>query len=351
MTVSADPFAVSSPSTFADRHPSLASLVGLTPGLGLAVAVALGAYGLRFIPGVATLSPMILAILIGVVWRNTIGTSESLRTGIAFSAKRLLRLAVMLLGLQLTLAQVAEVGAAGMAIIVLTLISTFLATKWVGRLMGIERQLAELIAAGTSICGASAIVATNSVTDADDEDVAYAVACVTVFGTIAMFAYPLLQHATGLDARGFGLWAGASIHEVAQVVGAAFAGGETSGEFGTVAKLSRVLMLAPLVLSLGVVARRSGTGEGASAKVPVPWFVVGFVALVILNSVMPLPATARPVAGMVTTFLLTVALAAMGLETHARRLLAKGIKPFLLGAFAAAFIACTSLVLIELLWA
>ncbi|MDR3496767.1 MAG: YeiH family protein [Ancalomicrobiaceae bacterium] len=349
MTVSADTTSVACPVPAASRS-GLSALSALMPGLGLAVAVAVAAYALRFIPGVATFSPMILAILIGAIWRNTIGTPESTRAGISFSLKRLLRLAVMLLGLQLTLAQVAEVGVAGMAVIILTLVSTFLATKWVGRLMGVERQLAELIAAGTSICGASAIVATNSVTEADDEDVAYAVACVTVFGTIAMFVYPLLQHATGLGARGFGLWAGASIHEVAQVVGAAFAGGDTAGQFGTVAKLSRVLMLAPLVLSLGFVARRNSTGEGPAAKVPVPWFVVGFVALVILNSVMPLPASARPVAGAVTTFLLTVALAAMGLETHARRLLAKGIRPFLLGAFAAAFIACTSLVLIKLLW-
>ena len=131
----------------------------------------------------------------------------------------------MILGFQLTLAEIAEVGARGSIIIAITVIATFIFTVRVGHALGVDRKLSQLIAAGTSICGASAIVATNAVTEARDEDVAYAIACVTVFGSIAMFAYPLLQGMLHLDPQAYGLWSGASIHEIGQVIAASFQNG------------------------------------------------------------------------------------------------------------------------------
>lgn len=193
----------------------------------------------------------------------------------------MLRLAIILLGLQLTAAQIAEVGAKGMAVIVLTLGTTFLFTTWFGRMIGVDGKLSQFIAAGASICGASAVIATNTVTEAHDEDVAYAVACVTVFGSIATFGYPMLQGVLGLDAHAYGLWTGSPIHEIAQVVAAAFQGGKQAGEFGAIAKLSRVMLLAPVVIGLGVAAasraRRAGRGC-AHARAPLPWFVLGMMA-------------------------------------------------------------------------
>lgn len=321
------------------------------PGLALTVAIAAAAFGLRQVPGVALFSPMILAILIGIAFHNLVGTPARAKAGVVFSLRRVLRLAIILLGLQLTAAQIVEVGAAGIAIIVATLVATFAFTVRLGRAMGVEPKLAELIAAGTSICGASAVIATNTVTRAPDEDVAYAVACVTVFGSIAMFAYPLLPALLGLDAHAYGLWAGASIHEIAQVVAASFQGGQSAGEFGTVAKLSRVMLLAPVVLSLGFMATRRAAKLGqdhAAAKAPVPWFVLGFIALVGINSVVSIPAEAKSVIVTATTFMLSVALAAMGLETDIRKLRAKGLRPLLLGLAAFIFIAGFSLTLIKL---
>jgi uncharacterized integral membrane protein (TIGR00698 family) len=265
--------------------------------------------------------------------------------------RSILRFAIILLGLQLTAAQLLAVGGVGFATIIATLVATFAFTTWLGRAMGIERKLVELIAAGTSICGASAVIATNTVTRASDEDVAYAVACVTIFGSIALFAYPLLAIPLRLDAHGFGLWAGASIHEIAQVVAATFQQSREAGEFGTIAKLSRVMMLAPVVISLGLLATRRARmagGEGRDTKVPMPWFAFGFVAMVIINSVVHIPHAAMNVIVPVTTFLLTMALAAMGLETNIRKLRAKGLRPLLLGAAAFLFIACFSLALIKL---
>ncbi len=323
----------------------------LVPGLLLSAAIAGAGFSLRQLPGLAVFSPMILAIIAGMAFHNLIGTPHRAKAGVTFSLRRVLRLAIVLLGLQLTAEQVVEVGARGLLVIALSLTGTFLFTVWMGRLLGVERKLTELIAAGTSICGASAVIATNTVTRAPDEDVAYAVACVTVFGSIAMFSYPLLPALLHLDAHAYGLWSGASIHEIAQVVAAAFQQGQQAGEFGTIAKLARVMLLAPVVITLGLLAARRARHGGhshASAKAPLPWFIFGFIALVGINSIVTIPAEARAVIVTATTFLLSMALAAMGLETDFAKLKAKGLRPLTLGLLAFVFIASFSLTLVKL---
>ena len=167
-------------------YPRTPAAPGMMPGLLLTALIAAAAFGLREIPDVGTASPLILAIVLGMLFHNAIGTPACAREGVTFALRRILRFAIILLGLQLTAAQIAEVGANGLAVIALTLIATFILTTWMGRLLGVEKKLTQLIAAGTSICGASAVIATNTVTDAPEEDVAYAVACVTVFGAMAL---------------------------------------------------------------------------------------------------------------------------------------------------------------------
>lgn len=326
---------------------------GIWPGLLLTAVIVAAAFGVRGLPMVGVLSPMILSIVLGIAFRNLVGTPARTKPGITFALRRILRLAIALLGLQITAAQLAEVGFAGFAVVALTLIGTFLFTVGLGRLLGVERKLAELIAAGTSICGASAVIATNTVTRAPDEDVAYAVACVTVFGSLAMFLYPLLPGLLALDAHAYGLWTGASIHEIAQVVAAAYQQGQAAGEFGTVAKLSRVMLLAPMVIGLGLLAtrrmRRGGHDHGhAPARPPMPWFVLGFLALVVVNSVVIIPPEAKALLILATTVMLSISLAAMGLETDIGKLRAKGLRPFFLGLAASIFIALFSLMLVKL---
>jgi uncharacterized integral membrane protein (TIGR00698 family) len=328
------------------------NLTAVVPGLLLTAGVAGLAFALRSVPGVAMLSPMILATLIGMTLHNVFGTPAWAKPGVTFSLKRVLRLGIILLGLQLMASQVAQVGLTGVGVIAATLVATFVFTKWLGRLMGVETKMAELIAAGTSICGASAVIATNTVTRGSDEDVAYAVACVTVFGSLSMFLYPLLPGLLHLSPAAFGLWSGASIHEIAQVVAAAFQDGGHSGEVGTVAKLTRVMMLAPVVITLGLVAvRRASHATGKTenrAVPPLPWFVLGFVALVILNSVVTIPAAPKAWIAVATTFLLSMALAAMGIETDFRKLRAEGLKPLALAAAAWVFISIFALVLVKI---
>ncbi len=336
------------PGPVVHSHPSYAT--GIWPGLFLTGLIALVAFALREIPGVSTFSPMILAIIIGIAFHNILGTPRRAKAGVTFTLKRVLRLAIILLGLQLTANQVAEVGGTGIAVILATLIATFLFTKWLGHIIGVERKLAELIGAGTSICGASAVIATNTVTEAHDEDVAYAVACVTVFGSVSMFLYPALPTLLHLDPHAYGLWAGASIHEIAQVIAATFEDGEQAGEFGAIAKLSRVMMLAPMVIALGVYTarRRAARAHGHVRRKPsMPWFVLGFIALVAVNSAIVIPGPTKAWIVLLTTFLLSASLAAMGLETDIRKLKAKGLRPLLLGAASWLFISSFSLLLVK----
>jgi len=317
-------------------------------GIALAGAIAAASFALRLLPGVSALSPMILSIVLGMGFHNIVGTPAGAKPGVVFSMRRILRFGIMLLGFQLTVQQIADVGLFGLAIIATSLIGCFLFASWAGTILGVETRLTQLIAAGTSICGASAVIATNTVTEAPDEDVAYAVVCVTMFGTIAMFLYPLLPGLLHLTPRSFGLWAGASIHEVAQVVAAAYQDGKSAGDYGTIAKLTRVIMLAPMVLALGAFAARKGSESTAARKsVPMPYFILGFVAAMAVNSLIVIPGGPKSAIVTATTFLLSLALAALGLETDFGKLKAKGMRPLMLCAVATIFIATLSLMLVK----
>ena len=326
------------------KHPLLAP----APGLGLTAGIAVCAYGLRLIPGVAALSPMILSVLIGALLHNTLGHIAGTGEGVNFSLRRILRLSIVLIGLQITAQQAIEVGWGGVGVIAFALLATLLATILVGRMLRVPRGVALLIGVGTSICGASAIVAAKAATGGEDDDAAYAVAGVTLFGTIAMFLYPALAGVLHLSPSQFGLWAGASVHEVAQAVFASGQGGPEALQIGTIAKLTRVAMMAPVIILLGEIYFRLGLVGGAErGKPPFPWFLVGFLALAALNSLIVIPAEVSAPIRMATTFLLSMAMAAMGLHTNLRHVFKAGLRPLALGLFASAFISLTALILIK----
>lgn len=332
------------------EKPSLAtSILAGVPGVLLTLLLAILAAAIREIPGLAIASPLIVATFLGMILHNTVGSPSWAKPGIRFALRRVLRFGIVLLGLQLMIPQVIQVGGAGCLILLVTVLATLILTKWLGRALGIEEKLSELIAVGTSICGASAIIAVNTVTEGSDEDVAYAIACVTVFGSMAIFLYPLLPALLHLSPKAFGLWSGASIHEIGQVVAAAFQDGAGAGYVGTVAKLTRVMMLAPLVIALGAAAAgRRDKACKTQASPPVPWFVLGFIVSMLLNSFVRLPGSLMHFVVPFTTFLLSMALAAMGLETDFRKLIAKGFAPLGLAAMAWVSIALISLLLIKL---
>ncbi|MDY6901144.1 MAG: YeiH family protein [Cyanobacteriota bacterium] len=321
----------------------------IIPGLLLAAGVAILAEYLKKIPSLSFFSSLIIAIILGIILKNTVGVSQIFKPGITFSLKRILRLSIILLGLRLSVPQILAVGPAGLAIVFVTLVSTFIFTCWFGKQIGVHPKLTKLIAAGTSICGASAVVATNGVVESKDEDVAYAVAIVTIFGTFSMLLYPLLFTFLQITSQEFGIWCGVSIHETAQVIAAAFQGGEVSGEFGTIAKLSRVIFLAPVVLTLGIVSPSSSNSSTGSKpkKLPIPWFVLGFIALILLNSGNVFPEGLKKSVTEVNHFLLTISMAGMGLKTSILEIKQSGIKPLYLGAVSWIFISVLSLSLIK----
>lgn len=325
--------------------PKLGALVAYLPGIVLVAVITASAYGLRHLPILASLSPMITAIFVGMLFANTVGFSDTANAGIAVAGKRLLRLAVALLGLQLTFVQMMQIGVGGLTYAAGIVISTLFFTIWMGRLLGVDRKLSMLLAVGCAICGASAVAGANAVTRAKDEDVSYAVACITLFGTIAMFLYPFLQGVLRLDAQAYGLWVGLSLQEVAQVVGAGFQGGEDAGQTAVMTKLARVMMLAPVVLGLAFhVARLERGQSGRRGGIQIfPFFVIGFVLLVILNSSGFLPSQIRAPIVSTTPVLLTAAMAALGLGTNFANLKRHGFRPLLLSWLATVFIAAMAL--------
>ena len=325
-------------------------LLSLAPGLALTAIIAGVAFALRLVPGVATLSPMILSVLLGVVLHNSVGAPAAAREGVAFSLRFVLRFSIILLGLQITAGQAAELGVGGLATIATALLGTLAFTILMGRALGVPRGLALLIGVGASICGASAVLAAKIAMAGDDEDAAYAVACVTVFGTLAMFAYPLAQNLLHLSPRAYGLWAGSSIHEIAQAVAAAFQGGGDAGQLGTIAKLTRVAMMAPVVIALGEMTELLGlAGEGERHRPPFPWFLIGFLALAALNSLVAIPHEIEAPIGVGATFLLSMAMAAMGLHTDLRHIRSRGLRPLALGLLASLFICGASLVMVRVI--
>lgn len=336
-------------SDWAERpHLSMSVLKPLIPGLALTAAIAAAALTIRSATGWMALSPLILSIILGMAIRNTVTLPQRFEPGIQFSLKRILRAGIILLGMQVTATQILSLGGAALVLVALTLVATFLAIRLTGRLMGVDRQLTDLIAAGTSVCGASAVIAANTVVRGKEEHVAYAVACVTLFGSISMIAYPLLAAPLGLDERAYGLWSGATIHEVAQVVAASFQAGDVAGQFGTISKLARVVLLAPLVLTLAL-AMRSTSSEGRRVSAPIPCFVLGFVAMMLVNSVVSIPADVSRNIVMLTNFFLSMALAAMGLQANIGKLRAEGWRPLALGAFGWIFIAAFGYAALKLL--
>jgi tetratricopeptide (TPR) repeat protein len=237
----------------------------LAPGLLLTAGIVVAAFTLRQVPALSMFSPLILAVVLGVGLRNALGLPAAALPGMQFALRRLLRLGIVTLGLQLTLSQIAEVGLTGVAIIVTGLCATFGFTTLAGRALGVPANLTRLIATGTSVCGASAVLAAHAIGGKSDEDVAYAIACVTLFGNAAMLVFPLLGQ--GLDPRAYGLWTGASIHEVAQVVAAGAQHGPDAAAFA--ADMPRILACSLLAANLS---------ERAGKPVPYALAVMGYSA-------------------------------------------------------------------------
>lgn len=271
-------------------------------------------------------SALVVGIALGVVWRSFAGTRPEFAPGLRFARTWLLRAGVMLLGLQLAVAHVVHFGPAVLVVVFASVAVTFAVTWRLGRRLGPSRSL--LLATGVSICGASAVAAVNAVADGDEEDVATAVTAVTVLGTAAIGVVPLVAWLFGLSAQDFGVVAGASVHEVGQVVAIGGAAGGLVLQVAVVIKLARVVLLAPLVIGLGIRTRvpANGTGPVTTAARPplVPWFVTGFVVLVVVRALGVVPAPVLELSTVVTNLLLCAGMFALGAAVDLRAVVRTG---------------------------
>lgn len=306
----------------------------VAPGLALcAVAVAIALVVASVIP---VLSATLTAIVLGVLVRNTLPVPSVLEAGLTFAAKKLLRLGIVLLGLQLMLGDVLGLGWGVILIVVAVVGIGFAGTLLMGRWLGVPYSQRLLIAGGFSICGASAVAAVDGVIQTEkNEEVVAAVALATVFGTLMIPFIPFASSVLGLTDREAGIWAGASTHEVAGVVavGGIIGGGALA--VAVIVKLARVLLLAPVMAVVGVAHRRR-TGADASGKRPpiVPLFVLLFVAMVVLRSVGVVPEPALDVAKTTQGAVLAAAMFALGAGVNIRRLVKVGGRPLLLALLA-----------------
>ncbi|MGB7481141.1 MAG: YeiH family putative sulfate export transporter [Burkholderiaceae bacterium] len=337
--------ALPSPAAPSFGTPAHARVRALFPGLLLAALLAASAIGLGRIDWLQAhgLSPLTLAIVLGIVVGNTLFARVAGRcgAGVGYAKQDLLRLGIVLYGFRLTFQDIGQVGLGGVLVDALMLGSTFALAVLLGtRVFRLERGTAMLIGAGSSICGAAAVMATEPVLRARAEQVTVAVSTVVVFGTLAIFVYPLLYRLNlewrlfDTSAAAFGLYAGSTIHEVAQVVAAARALGPEAADAAVIAKMVRVMMLAPFLLGLSVWLGRSERGEHGTAtparRVTIPWFAFAFVAVAGFNSLGLLPRPLLAAIGDVDTALLAMAMAALGLSTHLSAVRRAGVKPLLL---------------------
>ena len=306
-------------------------------GLALSGLIAAAGIWAAKLPAISHLgiSALTLAIVIGIALGNTVfpRIAPFSASGVEFSKARLLRLGIILFGFHITFQDIAQIGWAGVLIDVLVIGATFtLAVQLGTRVFGLDRQTAMLIGAGSSICGAAAVLATEPVVRGQAHKVSVAVATVVIFGTLGMFVYPLLYPWLGLSETGYGLYAGSTIHEVAQVVVAGRAVGEHAAAYAVIEKMLRVMMLAPFLVILS--SRMGADGEAAAGagkrKIAIPWFAVLFIVAAGVNSLHLLPARMVDAILAIDTVLLAMAMAALGLRTHVGAIRHAGAKPILL---------------------
>ena len=314
------------------------SIKHFIPGLALTAVITGAAVWAGNVPAItgAGMSALTLAILFGMVIGNTVYPKlwQSCDGGVIFAKQHLLRLGIILYGFRLTFSQIADVGVSGIVIDVLTLSSTFLMACWLGqKVFGLDKHTSWLIGAGSSICGAAAILATEPVVKAEASKVTVAVATVVIFGTLAIFLYPAMYPlvAHWFSPETYGIYIGSTMHEVAQVVAAGHAISPEAENAAVIAKMLRVMMLAPFLLILAArVKQLAPANAEQKSKITIPWFAILFIVVAIFNSFHLLPQSVVQMLITLDTILLAMAMAALGVTTHISALKKAGAKPLLM---------------------
>ena len=309
----------------------------IIPGLAISVLIAFVAKTIEGLLPIHIIGASVIALFIGMII-NHFWKPQFLNSGIKFTSKKVLKFAIILLGASLSVRVILSVGKMSLMVMFFTLLTCFGGGYFIGKALGLNWKLSNLISAGTGICGGSAIAAIAPVIDADDSDIAYAMSATFLFDMAMIILFPIMGRLLGLSDMAYGLWAGTAVNDTSSVVAAGYAFSESAGDFATMVKLTRTLSIIPTVLVFSLINLRIKRKENINSgykKVNIskifPWFILGFLALAIVNSFGIIPVSISAIAKYTSKFLMVAALAAIGLNTSFKDMKKSGINPMIHG--------------------
>ena len=326
-------------------------------GITLSVIIAAVAVFIENLLPIHLIGGAVIAMFIGMIVNHFIGKNSFFASGIKFTSKKILKFAIILLGLSLNINTILHVGKMSLVVMIFTLATCFGGGYFIGKALGLNWKLSNLISAGTGICGGSAIAAIAPTIDADDSDVAYAMSATFLFDMAMIVLFPIMGRAIGMSAEAFGIWAGTAVNDTSSVVATGYAFSEAAGDFATMVKLTRTLSIIPTVLTFALIqmnlkrkeAIKSGENEkeiktNFSFTKIFPWFILGFLAMSIVASIFTIPTEIVTTTKSASKFLMVCALAAIGLNTSFKDMKKSGIKPMIHGFIISALVVIVALV-------
>lgn len=322
------------------------NFMSVIPGFAMATLLAVIGKSIEGLLPIHIIGGSVIALLLGMLINN-FWSPNFLKPGLKFTSKKILKFAIILLGASLSINVILNVGKISLAVMIFTLITCFGGGYFIGKALGLNWKLSNLISAGTGICGGSAIAAIAPVIDADDSDIAYAMSATFIFDMAMIILFPIMGRILGLSDMAYGLWAGTAVNDTSSVVAAGYAFSEAAGDFATMVKLTRTLTIIPTVLVFTFInisiKKKQMTGESTSSKKInifslFPWFILGFVGLAIINSFGVIPEVVSSGAKTLSKFLMVVALGAIGLNTSFKDVKKSGFAPMIHGFIISALV-------------
>ncbi len=331
-------------------------VIKLLPGILMSVAIAALAAWVESLMPIHLIGAAVIAMFIGMVLNYFLKDITVFKSGVKFTSKKILKFAIILLGLSLNITTILNVGKMSLTVMIFTLLTCFGGGYFIGKALGLNWKLSNLISAGTGICGGSAIAAISSTIDADDNDVAYAMSATFLFDMAMIVLFPIMGRALGMTDQAFGIWAGTAVNDTSSVVATGYAFSEGAGDFATMVKLTRTLAIIPTVITFAFIQLRlkrkeamakSENGSDLKANFSIakifPWFILGFLAMSIVASVFSVPAAVVAGTKKASKFLMVCALAAIGLNTSFADMKKAGIRPMIHGFIISALVVIVAL--------
>lgn len=332
------------------------SPIKVLPGMLLAAVIAAISCWLESLLPVHVIGSAVIAMFLGMIVNHFWMPTAFWAKGLKFTSKKVLKFAIILLGLSLNISTILHVGQMSLTVMVFTLLTCFGAGYFIGKALGLNWKLSNLISAGTGICGGSAIAAIASTIEADDHDVAYAMSATFLFDMAMIVLFPIMGQAMGMSDQAFGIWAGTAVNDTSSVVATGYAFSEGAGDFATMVKLTRTLAIIPTVVTFALIQLRIKRKEAQANQVSgselkadfsiakiFPWFILGFLAMALVASVVSVPAEIVSATKTLSKFLMVCALAAIGLNTSFASMKKAGIRPMLHGFIISALVVIVAL--------